>query len=814
MEKELSQYIEEIEKEYSIQTGKSSNFFNYLRKTQSESKVIICSMWKFKKDLFKTDKKMDSYISIFNSTLDQSSIVFFIKEINKRLNKLANKSLQSSSTTAAKVQNSLVRAFDSHFEVGDMFTEFYKYCLTCISRWKGTLHSKPSIFSPIGVMCQSSGHGKTRTMKEFSKLEISLFICLRDKDKDGMPGRSPIADDFLKAMDTKQSAINFLFNLVYTALDLIEEIKANNGLTYNRLENANERKIVAEKFFAFQPWYFFESEMKNDDYSFYFEFEKKLKERIEQNQNVINSKSDNPIENSKRILTKRMEQVVADQPLFVFLDEAMALLSDSMQKNLEILPKFRVMRRAINELFSDIRIAFILSDTNARLTNLVPSKQTVSSSTRLSKLDVYEPFYGVLYIDELVPKTFNSNELSFESIQKRDPNESVFRFGRPLWASLIQQGSKSVYKLASEKILCANDWEDTNINKKLAALAIFSIRTTITLNYQLSYSKEMVERHMATLFYVSKERDEIAFKYISEPILAESAASLLSNENHQIEMLKCLNSYVQTMYLEAAGSIGEIVAQIILLLAFDNGRKMSQVTSSSDSLLYTAPIQVKTFLLSLIGEKIFEAIKDNMNSDLLDGLLCFTHFERKFDRLNIADTKRDFIARSAAGQFKPKEPGYDLFIPILLPNNQITYILIQVKNWKKSPSKSQINVDCPHKKYFEGNRIISFLPIFIHVGVQTDSNSVFLVSRNFNIDKKRLKINMLVIDGVNKTNYPFLKEESINVLNQMANCDRNLFKSPLYDPKIIKQVGVVNMSKESLDSMISRIDQEKKKNYD
>jgi hypothetical protein len=392
------------------------------------------------------------------------------------------------------------------------------------------------------------------------------------------------------------------------------------------------------------------------------------------------------------------------------------------------------------------------------------SKHNISSSTRLSELDIYEPFYGVLYIDALLPKSFNANHLNFESFRNRNPYDAVFRFGRPLWASLIQQGSKNVSELAQKKIICANDWNDKSINKNLAALAVFSIRTTITLNYQSSYSKEMVERHMATLFYVSKSRDEIAFKYISEPLLAESAAKLMLNKQNLTEMLQCLNTYVQTLYLEASGSIGKIVAQIILLLAFDNARQTTKdsVDKANESILITVPIQVGQFLLSLIGRENFEKLKCNLNSELLDGLVCFTHFERKFDNLSMQDTKTDFLARSAAGQFKPKEPGYDLFIPILLPSNHITYMLIQVKNLRKSPTESEIRIDSPRHEYFQGNEILPFLPIFIHVGTKSNENraGMFLTKR------------------------------------------RNLLESPIYDPKIIEQVGVVNMSKSNLTKQV------------
>jgi len=243
-------------------------------------------------------------------------------------------------------------------------------------------------------------------------------------------------------------------------------------------------------------------------------------------------------------------------------------------------------------------------------------------------------------------------------------------------------------------------------------------------------------------------------------------------------------------------SIGEIVAQIILLLAFDNARK-TIVNRPNESILITMPIQVRDFLISLIGITKFEKFKGGFNCALLDGLVCFTHFERKFDPLNMQDTKSDFIARSAAGQFKPKESVYDLFIPVLLYDNNVTYILIQVKNHAKSPTG--YGIAYPRKEYFEGNVIIPFLPILMHVGTNSnpDRESVFLESRDIHIGSERVEISQIIIDGIDKS-YPFMDEKIVTVLNQIANCDRNLLESPIYDPRIIKQVGVVNMRKSNL----------------
>jgi hypothetical protein len=64
-----------------------------------------------------------------------------------------------------------------------------------------------------------------------------------------MPGRSPIADTFLGAMDTIQNAISFLFNLADTTLDFIHDIQIKNGLKPTNLKDKNQRQLVAEEFF-------------------------------------------------------------------------------------------------------------------------------------------------------------------------------------------------------------------------------------------------------------------------------------------------------------------------------------------------------------------------------------------------------------------------------------------------------------------------------------------------------------------------------------------------------------------------------------
>ena len=64
-------------------------------------------------------------------------------------------------------------------------------------------------------------------------------------------------------------------------------------------------------------------------------------------------------------------------------------------------------------------------------------------------------------------------------------------------------------------------------------------------------------------------------------------------------------------------------------------------------------------------------------------MICFTHFIQKLDDLKDQDIIPDFIGRCAAGQFKKNYEGSDLFIPVVMKDNQISYIIIQIKNRKE-----------------------------------------------------------------------------------------------------------------------------------
>ena len=108
-------------------------------------------------------------------------------------------------------------------------------------------------------------------------------------------------------------------------------------------------------------------------------------------------------------------------------------------------------------------------------------------------------------------------------------------------------------------------------------------------------------------------------------------------------------------------------------------------------------------------------IVKTLHIDLKQGLVCLTHFIKKYDDLMVDDTFRDFIGRGAGGQFKSNEKDLDLFIPVLLKSNSITYIFIQVKNQASKISSKMVKDLKPKIEYYHKN-IKPYLLILMDLG--------------------------------------------------------------------------------------------------
>ena len=384
------------------------------------------------------------------------------------------------------------KCFKQNYIKGNFHERLKVYLKDCIKYW---INDK--IYAPCALISQSSGHGKTRAIKEFANEEITLYICLQDSD-DSYPYKSKIAATFIEAMNSKEKVKHMLSSLILASLDLIKDLD---------LEDAKKNII------KYQPWYYNPYQKSVKENKQCIEFYEKVKALFE------SQESQNEIENSNAQLQKKFSEIMKNQSLFVFIDEAAPLLENSSVPGES---KFQLIRETIKEMFTKMKIAFIFADTNSRITTFIP--KVLDSSKMLCK-----PFYATLFVDKLVPRTYldSLKTLSYRKFKNRDPSLSIYCYGRPLWQSLLLQNQSGVVELAKRKIICANDWTNIENQKKyLAALALFGVRTTLSLSYNANFGAELVSRYMSTLFYNS-ENGEIAFKYISEPILAQGKCLLL-----------------------------------------------------------------------------------------------------------------------------------------------------------------------------------------------------------------------------------------------------------------------------------------------
>lgn len=346
-------------------------------------------------------------------------------------------------------------------------------------------------------------------MREFARNHFCNYISL------SIDNETELSKNFLDAMNEQAKAQAFITNLIMTSLDHISKLMKKQENSY-------------ESFNKYHKW--------NKNSKVYQEFENFSEEVIKNYKNTcFKNESNLSIDNSILIekFKKTLKNSIFNQtvkPYFVFLDDANALLEDSEtlnEKKIKI-TKLKVMRKAIQS-FTQIPIAFVIASTNKDLAQFVSNKYTESESEKYSRginKILYPPFFKTLFIDHLVSDDYFTNlkKSVYENLLNRDPFNDLFKLGRPLWYSTITEKSDidkyGILDYVCRKIMFQNNWKSEKSNSA-AALALFSNRTTLSLDYRVAENSDLVARHLATLYRISDDHTQCAFRYFSEPILAE-----------------------------------------------------------------------------------------------------------------------------------------------------------------------------------------------------------------------------------------------------------------------------------------------------
>jgi hypothetical protein len=272
-----------------------------------------------------------------------------------------------------------------------------------------------------------------------------------------------------------------------------------------------------------------------------------------------------------------------------------------------------------------------------------------------------------------------------------DRLEGLFSLGRPVWATRPNIQNKSM--IAKNYLLIKNDEmqglsfgvvsnvEDMSVVYRLAVVAT---RTNLLTNHHvLSYtrSQKLVADHAATLFDINKARDEIKLGYVSEPIVAETTASLMCNPNSMISILRTLSEILASpSSTRGPAPIDQLVCQLILLIAKDRAAMTKYGADKNlEHILHSLPVTVDAFLIALFGKSNYKKhIMKRLDNQIRQGIVSFSHFIQKNDVLRKMGLFVEFLGRNAAGIVKDGFPFYDLFIPVVCIDDEIGMLLFKV----------------------------------------------------------------------------------------------------------------------------------------
>ena len=200
-------------------------------------------------------------------------------------------------------------------------------------------------------------------------------------------------------------------------------------------------------------------------------------------------------------------------------------------------------------------------DTNIKIHNFVPNFEDDHSGSEGEKFSEIQFFALKLFRPFIIGETFDLflDEYHDEDLTRLVSSERYLKAGRPL---VSQSESHDFLK---RKLLCGS-----NTFAKDSCLGIMLCRVAAFVCPRHNMAIDLVASHMSTLLACGKEQKGILSSYVAEPKLAMAAAELW---NKSEIFFTCHGApALQSAFMSGAlsqGIRGEIVGQIILLLAFD-----------------------------------------------------------------------------------------------------------------------------------------------------------------------------------------------------------------------------------------------------
>ena len=476
----------------------------------------------------------------------------------------------------------------------------------------------PAMFAPYIAVVQASGSGKTRLLREVSRSVCTLYVCCRIGTR-GYPPRT-------------KDAIYYLFR----KLDDYETYEGCLDELVKRLRRAE----LAALFYLPQAEKFSEHDSTAAEF-----VSEQLSDRI-WTSNDIESNGE-PINPGKLVL--------------LVFDEARWLLDTESSGDYFGFNLFRLLQRALRALWDqhqDSRLFVVFVDTSSRIINFVPSLDR-DPSARAPKAG---PSVGrELFHPYILTRTF---DVLFEKLPKgtRDltpllelKNEEKYLLaGRPLVAK------PSGTRLAQSAFLLSKLYGGATPFQEQSAyghLSTVLVRLAISFSSQSPTAADLVAGYMMYLLTMDLKRKDMTVSYLAEPRLAEAAALGWTLDDVLIEyLIPALRRALMSGKVKP-GKRGTIVAQIVILTAFDTACKLSNKEPGS-------LVPLTRVLQQLLPGDSDINVLDSIPASLHDvSVACgqFVQLSHSFD----LDTNTRLAERHCGAAFNEWQEGLDFVVPLI-----------------------------------------------------------------------------------------------------------------------------------------------------
>jgi len=529
--------------------------------------------------------------------------------------------------TLIKHSEQFISNYIDKFGAVQRFTKYIFKCLTTFQR------SKDSYFAPYVTLVQSSGYGKSRLLRETAKQVVTLYVCLRPDPSSGYPRRTVKAE---QALFGDLSAIKNRFDYVTVLIKRLGLLCHNAVRMKHQLVDSKESEasIVGDK-------------------------------RDKIIQSALFPSERNPEVWDLKEIDYKVSVDLQESPIILALDEARELLKPIEDLGVS---RFRLLREALRAFSKDVEtqkygLIAVFVDTNSKIHNFTPTLQDDHSAREGSEVD--EMYYKNLKLFHpfIIGETF---DLLLEDQVDQDLSQLIhstkyLHAGRPL----VAQGAG--FDFLKRKLMggSAEVTADVSLGVMLCRVAAFVCP-------RHSLAVDLVAGHMATLLACDKERRGILSTYVAEPRLAIAAAQIWHERenffpNHGVEAL-------QSALMSGAlsqGIRGEVVGQIVLLLAFDAACKAA-------SKEYGDCVDLMKVLEQLLpSESPLEILFDVVPESLRSAKVACCQFVQLAHKFN-PKTRILLAERHCGASFQERQRGADAVIPIL--STVHGFLMIQFKN--------------------------------------------------------------------------------------------------------------------------------------